>query len=169
MVKTMNKTPYELFRGRPPLLDFLKPFGCHVTILNTIDHLGKFEEKLDEGFFVGYSMVSKAFRVYNLRPKKIEKNLHVEFLENKTNIAGLGPEWLFDLETLSNTMNYVPITSSTGDSNLEETEEFIDEDVSCTDDEDDKDQIVMPLWDFVDNNEDSQPSKNSEKERMQML
>ena len=109
-------------------------------------------------------MVSKAFRVYNLRTKKIEENLHVEFLENKTNMAGSGLEWLFDLETLSNTMNYVPITSSTGDSNLEKTEEFIDEDVSCTDDEDDKDQIVMPLWDFVDNNEDSQPSKSSEKE-----
>jgi hypothetical protein len=89
----------------------MRPFGCHVTILNTIDYLGKFEEKSDEGFFVGYSMVSKAFRVYNLRTKKIEKKFHVQFLENKTNIAGSGPEWLFDLETLSNTMNYVPITS----------------------------------------------------------
>ena len=51
VVKTKNKTPYELFRARPPFLDFMKPFGCHVTILNTIDHLGKFEEKSDEGFY----------------------------------------------------------------------------------------------------------------------
>jgi hypothetical protein len=106
----------------------MRPFGCHVTILNTIDYLGKFEEKSDEGFFVGYSMVSKAFRVYNLRTKKIEENLHVQFLENRTNIAGSGPEWLFDLETLSNTMNYVPITSGTSDNDLESSEEFIDED-----------------------------------------
>ena len=122
VVKTKNKTPYELFRGRPPTLEFMSPFGCHVTILNTIDHLGKFEEKSDEGFFVGYSMVSKAFRVYNLRTKKIEENLHVEFLENKANMAGSGPDWLFDLETLTNTMNYVPLTSSTGDKDLEDSE-----------------------------------------------
>ena len=163
VVKSKNKTPYELFRGRPPLLDFLKPFGCHVTILNTIDHLGKFEEKADEGFFVGYSMVSKAFRVYNLRTRKIEENLHVQFLENKANIAGSGPEWLFDLETLSNTMNYVPITSDSSDADLEDTEEFIDEDESCQDDEDDKDQFVMPIWEF-DANADSQPSNNTSQE-----
>ena len=42
VVKTKNKTPYELFRGRSPIMDFMRPFGCHVTILNTIDHLGKF-------------------------------------------------------------------------------------------------------------------------------
>jgi hypothetical protein len=45
-----------------------------------------------DSFFVGYSMVSKAFRVYNLRTRKIEENLHVQFLENKANIAGSGPE-----------------------------------------------------------------------------
>ncbi|MCO6516906.1 MAG: hypothetical protein J6586_10530, partial [Snodgrassella sp.] len=144
-------------------MDFLKPFGCHVTILNTIDHLGKFEEKADEGFFVGYSMVSKAFRVYNLRTRKIEENLHVQFLENKANIAGSGPEWLFDLETLSNTMNYVPIASDSSDVDLEDSEEFIDDDESCQDDEDDKDQFVMPIWDF-DANADSQPSKNTSQE-----
>ncbi|GJV94994.1 putative ribonuclease H-like domain-containing protein [Tanacetum coccineum] len=38
---------------------FMKPFGCHVTILNTLDNLGKFDEKSDEGFFVGYSLSSK--------------------------------------------------------------------------------------------------------------
>ena len=90
MVCTKNKTPYELFRGRPPILDFMRPFGCHVTILNTIDHLDKFDGKSNEGYFVGYSMVSKAFRVYNLRTQKIEENLHVEFLENKPNVEGTG-------------------------------------------------------------------------------
>jgi hypothetical protein len=60
-------------------------------------------------------------------------------------------------------MNYVPITSETRDNDLEGSEKFIDEDEPCRDDEDDKDQIVMPIWDFVDN-EDSDPSKNAEKE-----
>ncbi|GJX03239.1 putative ribonuclease H-like domain-containing protein [Tanacetum coccineum] len=53
VIKPHNKTPYELIRGRPPLLDFMKPFGCSVTILNTRDHLGKFDGKADEGYFVG--------------------------------------------------------------------------------------------------------------------
>ncbi|GJW01227.1 putative ribonuclease H-like domain-containing protein [Tanacetum coccineum] len=43
-------------------VSYIRPFGCHVTILNTIDHLGKFDGKSDEGFLVGYSLQSKAFR-----------------------------------------------------------------------------------------------------------
>ncbi|GKC04997.1 putative ribonuclease H-like domain-containing protein [Tanacetum coccineum] len=49
VVKPHNKTPYELFHGRTPTLSFMRPFGCPVTILNTIDHLGKFDGKADEG------------------------------------------------------------------------------------------------------------------------
>nr|GFD00675.1 retrovirus-related Pol polyprotein from transposon TNT 1-94 [Tanacetum cinerariifolium] len=47
--KSQNKTPYELFNGRAPAIGFLKPFGCHVMILNALDNLGKFEAKGDEG------------------------------------------------------------------------------------------------------------------------
>ncbi|GJU81257.1 putative ribonuclease H-like domain-containing protein, partial [Tanacetum coccineum] len=47
---------------RKPVLSFMRPFGCPVTILNTIDYLGMFDGKADEGFFVGYSTNSKAFR-----------------------------------------------------------------------------------------------------------
>ncbi|GJV05510.1 putative ribonuclease H-like domain-containing protein [Tanacetum coccineum] len=64
VVNPHNKTPYELFRGFKLALSFMKPFGCHVTILNTLDSLGKFDEKSDEGFFIGYSLSSKAFRVH---------------------------------------------------------------------------------------------------------
>ncbi|GJW10908.1 putative ribonuclease H-like domain-containing protein [Tanacetum coccineum] len=49
VVKPHNKTPYELFRGFKPALSFMRPFGCHVTILNTLDSLGKFDGKSDEG------------------------------------------------------------------------------------------------------------------------
>ncbi|GJU99611.1 putative ribonuclease H-like domain-containing protein [Tanacetum coccineum] len=59
VTKPHNKTPYELFLGRNPALGFKRPFGCLVTILNTIDHLGKFNGKADEGFFVGYSINSR--------------------------------------------------------------------------------------------------------------
>nr|GEV18009.1 ribonuclease H-like domain-containing protein [Tanacetum cinerariifolium] len=60
VTKPYNKTPYELLLGRSPNIDFMKPFGCLVTILNTLDHLGKFEENTDEGFLVGYSVNRQA-------------------------------------------------------------------------------------------------------------
>ncbi|GKB92837.1 putative ribonuclease H-like domain-containing protein [Tanacetum coccineum] len=62
VIKPHNKTPYELIRGRTPLIDFMKPFGCPVTILNTRDHLGK-------------------------------------------------PDWLFDVDSLTISMNYVPVVA----------------------------------------------------------
>ncbi|GJU63661.1 ribonuclease H-like domain-containing protein [Tanacetum coccineum] len=108
-VKPYNKTPYELFRGRTYALSFMRPFGCHVTILNTLDYLGTFDRKSNEGFFVGYLMNSKAFRVYNIRTSKIEENLHIRFLEDKPIIAGDGPKWLFDIDVLTKSMNYMPV------------------------------------------------------------
>ncbi|GKD97471.1 putative ribonuclease H-like domain-containing protein [Tanacetum coccineum] len=115
-------TPYELLISRPPNLDFIRPFGCPVTILNTLDHLGKFEGKADEGFLVGYSVNSKAFRVFNTRTRKVEENLHIKFLENKSNVAGSGPEWLFDIDSLTKSMNYEPVTAgnqTNGDAGIE--------------------------------------------------
>nr|GEW23631.1 hypothetical protein [Tanacetum cinerariifolium] len=88
----------------------MRPFGCPVTILNTLDSLGKFEGKVDEGFLVGYSVSSKAFRVFNSRTHIVQKTLHVNFLENKTNVAGSGPTWLFDIDSLTRTMNYQLVT-----------------------------------------------------------
>nr|GEX81619.1 putative ribonuclease H-like domain-containing protein [Tanacetum cinerariifolium] len=66
MTKPNNKTPYELLLGRSPSIGFIRPFGCLVTILNTLDPLGKFDGKADERFFVGYSVNSKTFRVFNI-------------------------------------------------------------------------------------------------------
>nr|GEX36656.1 putative ribonuclease H-like domain-containing protein [Tanacetum cinerariifolium] len=78
-------------------------------ILNTLDNLGKFEAKGEEGYFIGYSMSSKAFRVFHKRTKIVEKNLHVDFLENKAIEKRTGPNWLFDIESLTKSMNYVPV------------------------------------------------------------
>nr|GFC97251.1 retrovirus-related Pol polyprotein from transposon TNT 1-94 [Tanacetum cinerariifolium] len=79
------------------------------TILNTLDPLGKFQGKVDEGFLVGYSVCSKAFRVFNSRTRIVQETLHVNFMENKPNVAGFGPAWLFDIDSLSHTMNYHPV------------------------------------------------------------
>ncbi|GJX86123.1 copia protein [Tanacetum coccineum] len=81
-----NKTPYELFRGiKPYAIGFMKPFGCHVTILNTLDKLGKFDGKSDEGFFVGSLRAIGTKWVY--RNKKDEKGIVVR---NKARLVAQG-------------------------------------------------------------------------------
>nr|GEZ38240.1 ribonuclease H-like domain-containing protein [Tanacetum cinerariifolium] len=125
VVKLHNKTPYELFRGRTPAISFMKPFGFHVTILNTLDHLGKFDEKADEGYFVRYSMTSKAFRVYNIRTIRVEENLHIEFLKNKPIVTGAGPKWLFDIDMLTKSMNYMPVIKGTISNDFVEEEMYV--------------------------------------------
>ncbi|GJV23183.1 putative ribonuclease H-like domain-containing protein [Tanacetum coccineum] len=146
VVKPYNKTPYELFRGRTPALSFMRPFGCHVTILNTLDYLGKFDGKSDEGFFVGYSMNSKAFRVYNIRTRKVEENLHIRFLEDKPIIAGDGPKWLFDIDVLTKLMNYVPVVAGTNSNDFVGTKESIGAGHSSKETGSSQDYILMPLW-----------------------
>ncbi|GJT63740.1 ribonuclease H-like domain-containing protein [Tanacetum coccineum] len=110
VTKPQNKTPCELLIGKPPSISFMRPFGCPLTILNTLDPLGKFDGKSDEGYLLGYSTSSKAFRVYNKRTKRVEENLHIDFLEDQPNVAGIGPNWMFDLDFLTNTMNYIPVS-----------------------------------------------------------
>ncbi|GJU53577.1 putative ribonuclease H-like domain-containing protein [Tanacetum coccineum] len=146
VVKPHNKTSYELFRSRTPALSFMRPFGCHVTILNTLDYLGKFDGKSDEGFFVGYSMNSKAFRVYNIRTRKVEKKLHIRFLEDKPIIAGDGPKWLFDIDVLTKSMNYVPVVAGTNSNDYVGTKESIGVGHFSKDIGSSQDFILMPLW-----------------------
>ncbi|GJS70037.1 putative ribonuclease H-like domain-containing protein [Tanacetum coccineum] len=76
-----KKTPYELISGRVPQIGHLKPFGCQITILNTSDNLGKFEGKADEGYLVGSAPNSKAY-------------------------WGIGHEWYFDLDYLTDSLGY---------------------------------------------------------------
>ena len=75
------KTPYELWNGRVPKISYFRVFGCKCFILNTRDYLGKFDAKSDEGIFLGYSIKSKAYRVYNKRTNVIEESMHVDFDE----------------------------------------------------------------------------------------
>nr|GFB15040.1 retrovirus-related Pol polyprotein from transposon TNT 1-94 [Tanacetum cinerariifolium] len=87
-------------------------------ILNTLDNLGKFEAKGDECYFIGYSMSSKVFRVFNKRTRRVEENLHVEFLKNKAIDNSAGPNWLFDIDYLTKSMNYVPVNVVTNSTNF---------------------------------------------------
>nr|GFA11192.1 hypothetical protein [Tanacetum cinerariifolium] len=84
-----NKTPYALLTGYIPSISHFKPFGCHVTILNTSDHLGNFDGKANKGYIVGYSVSNKAYRVYNVPNKIIKESMNLRFLEEKPNVQGI--------------------------------------------------------------------------------
>lgn len=149
VIKPHRKTPYEPLFGRTPSLSFMRPFGCHVTILNTKDHLGKFEGKADEGYMIGYSLQSKAYRVYNKCTRLVEENLHIEFQEKLLNVAGIGPDWCFDIDKLSESMNYVPVTGTNTNDNA-----GLKDNVETTDDQD---YILMPIWNGLDSSCNSLP------------
>ncbi|GJV52838.1 putative ribonuclease H-like domain-containing protein [Tanacetum coccineum] len=142
VVKPHNKTPYELFRGRTPTLSFMRPFGCHVTILNTLDYLGKFAGKLNEGFFVGYSLNSD------------------------------GPKWLFDIEVLTKSKNCVPVVAGTNSNDFVGTEESIGIGHSRKETGSSQDCILLPLCKDGSlfnsssknaSNDEPQPSSNTRK------
>nr|GEU93550.1 hypothetical protein [Tanacetum cinerariifolium] len=134
VTKPQNKKPYEILTSRQPIISYLRPFGCHVTILNTIDHLGKFDGKSDSRFVVGYSLNSKAFKVYNLETKRVEENLHVNFLENKPNVAGKGHVWMFDLDYLTNSVNYEPVLIEN------QANKFVEE-INLN-----EEHFILPIW-----------------------
>ncbi|GJS47305.1 putative ribonuclease H-like domain-containing protein, partial [Tanacetum coccineum] len=87
-----------------------------------------------------------AFRVYNIRTRKVEENLHIRFLEDKPIIAGDGPKWLFDIDVLTKLMNYVPVVAGTNSNDLVGIEESIGAGHSSKETGSSQDYILMPLW-----------------------
>ncbi|GJT01811.1 putative ribonuclease H-like domain-containing protein [Tanacetum coccineum] len=116
VIKPHNKNPYEFFLGRKPVLGFMRLFGCLVTIINTIDHLGKFDGKTDEGFFVGYSI-------------------------NRSR-----PNWLFDIDALTKSMNYKPIVTGNQSNGNAGTKACDDAGKARRETVPGKDYILLPLW-----------------------
>ncbi|GJS67431.1 putative ribonuclease H-like domain-containing protein [Tanacetum coccineum] len=70
--------------GRPfrkPDISFLHVFGALCYPKNDREDIGKLGAKGDTGFFIGYSVDSCAYRVYNRRTKKIMETMNVTFDE----------------------------------------------------------------------------------------
>nr|GEW89995.1 uncharacterized mitochondrial protein AtMg00810-like [Tanacetum cinerariifolium] len=89
--------------ARTMLEDSLLTIPFWVEVVNTACYV---QNMADEGLLVGYSVSSKAFRVFNSRTRIVQETLHINFLENKPNVAGSGPTWPFDIDTLTKSMNY---------------------------------------------------------------
>nr|GEX10673.1 hypothetical protein [Tanacetum cinerariifolium] len=105
---------------------------------------GKFERKVDEGFLVGYSVNSKAFKVFNNRTRIVQETLHVNFLKNKPNITGSGTTWLFDIDSLTRTMNYQPVTArNQSNPSVGFQDEF---DAEKAGEEVNQQYVLFPMW-----------------------
>nr|GEY61569.1 hypothetical protein [Tanacetum cinerariifolium] len=155
VTKPHNKTPYEHLLSRSPCIGFMRPFGCPVIILNTLDPIEKFDGKADKGFLVGYSVNCKAFRVFNSRTRTVQETLHINFLENKPNVAGIGPKWLFDIDTLTMFMNYQPVVAGNQPNDNACIKENLDADPQNIDDD-----VADAAFDVKENENDVYVSAN---------
>nr|GEX96308.1 hypothetical protein [Tanacetum cinerariifolium] len=104
----------------------------------------KFDGKVDEEFLVGYSVSSKAFRVFNSRTRIVQKTFHINFLENKPNVEGSGPTWLFDIDTLTKTMNYQPVTAGNQSNPSAGVQEQFDAEKAG--EESNHQYVLFPVW-----------------------
>ena len=115
----LKKTSYELLNGRKPNVSHLKVFGCKCYIINNgKKRLGKFDTKSDKGIFLGYSLNSHAYRVYNKKLMTVEESIHVVFYEtNKceqgaTKINTYEDDQNIFLKNLDNNTKIQPVESS---------------------------------------------------------
>ncbi|GJQ98668.1 retrovirus-related pol polyprotein from transposon TNT 1-94 [Tanacetum coccineum] len=111
--KTMNKLGIEreFSVARTPQQNRVAERKNRTLIEAARTMLGKFDGKADEGFFIRYSTNSKEFKVFNSRTRIVEENLHVQFSEHAPNIVESRPNWLFDIDALTKSMNYKPVVA----------------------------------------------------------
>nr|GEU43262.1 hypothetical protein [Tanacetum cinerariifolium] len=128
---------FKLLDESQVLLRVPKKNNMHnVDLKNVAPSGGKFDEKANEGYFVGYFVNSKALRVFNSRTRIVEETMHITFLENKPNVARSRPTWLFDIDTLIKSIYYKPIVAgnqSNGSAGKEEKKD--DKDLGNEDNE----------------------------------
>jgi hypothetical protein len=72
-----DKTPYELWKGRPTNVKHFRVFGSKCYIKREDGRMGKFDSRVDKGVLVGYSSTRKAYKCYNLRLNKVVESINV--------------------------------------------------------------------------------------------
>lgn len=76
-----DKIPYELWFSRKETIRYFKNFRSKCYIINTNDYLGKFDDRVDEGIFIGYSSKRKAYQYFNKRLSKIVDSVDIKVNE----------------------------------------------------------------------------------------
>ncbi|GKE98654.1 ribonuclease H-like domain-containing protein [Tanacetum coccineum] len=117
-----------------------------IEATRTMDHLGKFDGKADEGFFIRYFVVSKAIKVFNKRTRIVEETLNIRFLENTPNVTGNGLDWIFDVDSLTISMNYVPVVAGTQTNDITRTKDNIVSGQAEKKTKPEQEYILMPIY-----------------------
>jgi hypothetical protein len=72
-----DKTPYELWKGRPTNVKHFRIFGSESYIKREDGRMRKFDSRVDKGLLVGYSNTRKEYKFYNLRLNKVVESINV--------------------------------------------------------------------------------------------
>nr|GEU30229.1 ribonuclease H-like domain-containing protein [Tanacetum cinerariifolium] len=142
----LNSKAFRVFNSRKRIVEENLHIRFSKNTHTIVDHLGKFNGKADEGFFVGYFLNSKAFRVFNSRKRIVEENLHIRFSKNTHTIVGSRPNWIFDIDALTRTMNFELIVADTQSNDFASTKESENAAQARKETEPIKDYILLPLW-----------------------
>ena len=79
----LNKTPYELLKGKKPNVSYFKPFGVKYFVHNNYkENLDKFDVKSELGYFLGYSKNSKSYTMFHDKNNCVEESSHILFEES---------------------------------------------------------------------------------------
>ena len=81
--KKIQSSPYELWNGRKPNLNYLKVWGCIAYFRVPDSKITKLGPRAIKSVFVSYAVNSKAYRLLDLSSNTIVESRDVEFIENK--------------------------------------------------------------------------------------
>jgi hypothetical protein len=75
--RNTDKTPYELWKGRPTNVKNFRVFGSKCYIKREDGRRGKLDSCVEKGVLVGYSSTRKSYKCYNLRLNKVVESINV--------------------------------------------------------------------------------------------
>ncbi|KAJ9553923.1 hypothetical protein OSB04_017968 [Centaurea solstitialis] len=173
-----NRTLIEA--ARTMLADSKLPITFWAEAVNTACYVQNrvliFDSKSDDGFLVGYSSQSKALRVFNNSTRIIEESDNVNCIENTPNIPGSGPNWLFDIDSLTNSLNMSSaVNTGSGTEQIQETSPpfvmfpvpLTDTNDVCTTDETEPDQQKEP--ENVEKSDDQKTEETSLSDNIEVI
>ena len=103
-----------------PNVSYFRPFGCKCFVLNNNkENLDKFDAKADDGIFLGYSIHSKTYRVYNKKTLVVEESVHVTFDEHNSLSRNIISD---DIEEIAQSLKKLDILPSSSENPQKEEE-----------------------------------------------
>jgi transposase InsO family protein len=78
-----GRTPYEVWHGKKPSIDYFRTFGCVAHVKQGNKRLSKLEDRSTMMVFIGYEPGSKAWRFYNQVTRRVYVSRDAVFEEDR--------------------------------------------------------------------------------------